>query len=491
MLQSLAKETVIYGIGSALNRFCALLIFPIYAKSFTLEEFAQQDLVFTTAIVVSLLAGLGMESGYSRLYFDPEKDRSDLATTWGIFALVTSIPLLFVCVFFQDWLAALILKNENAAPVLFWGLLGAAFQMLAKQPYLTLRFNQQPYRFVIVSLFGALSQLIFAVWFVKYLHWGSVGVLRAYAIAGLATLIAGVIASGWIWRGKFCKSFLKEMLAFGLPLLPAAFAAWAFNSLSRYLLMDISGPDETAIYGVAFRIAALLGLLFFGFQMSWTPFAFSWMKKDVKKAATLYADVANWLWLIGGSAVLFISLFSKELIFLLTKEEYLPAFQTIPFLAISALIWAFMYIICLGYQYAKKSYYQLYSMLLGLLFMVILIFLLAPKLGAHAAGIGTLLAYLVAVYFSYRASEKFLKIPYRWKQLLSWAAAILFLSCWLSGYLPWVDFSEFSFNQIYWIGLKFILVILAMVSGFFWLLPQQDRHKAWTTTLAKVRKFIT
>lgn len=476
MLKRVIKETAVYGIGNALGRFCSLLIFPIYAKLLTQAEFAQQDLVLATAAVVSMIAGFGMENGYGRLFFDDDVKRTDLATTWGIFSLVTTIPIILGAIFYRETISLWLIKDSSAGELLIWGFGGIIFQILQRPSVLTLRMQRKAKRFVVVSLVGALSQLFLAVWFVRILEWGGVGVLRSYAAASVVSFIAAVIASGWIWGGQFSWKALRGMLAFGLPVLPAAVATWGLDSLNRFLLQHVSGPEETAVYGVGVKIVALLGIVFFGFQMAWSPFAYSLMK-DPAHASKVYADVARWLWLVGGVAVFTLSLFSKELILLLTKEVYLPAASLVPMLGIAALLWSFFYIICIGYQYAKKMHHQMMAMFLGLAGLGLVGWMSIGTFGAVGAASATLVGYLIAITYASRASARYLAVPYPWSKIVLWASAVFILSCGLGGILPYSSSFALSFDNIFPLLVKIVCSLLLAGYGFWLLIEAEARAK--------------
>lgn len=469
------KETVIYGLGNALSKFCALLLFPIYAKILTAEQFALQDLALATSSILALLCSMGMDSGYARLYHDGENGRANLATTWGIFALLSVVPGVFLAIFFRDNIATRVIGDPASSDLLLWGFVGVLFQVFRKQSTMTVRLRQEPSKFICISLVGAISQLSLAVYFVRYLDWGSLGVLRSYACASFISLVASIIASGWIWKGSFDISALRGMLAFGFPLLPAAAATWSLDFLNRFLIQHLVGSLETTIYGVGIRISAILSIVFFGFQMAWGPFAYSLMKQP-EHAAKVYADVARWLCFVGGIAVLAISLFAKELILLLTKPEYLDAAEIVPLLGVAALLWSLYYIVCIGYQYAKKSYYQLYSMLTGLGSLLAVSFFLIPCFGATAAALGTLIGYAVAVFFAFRFSQRYLRIEYQWRKICATLLIFLIVSILLNNYIFNISTLDFSYTILKIFLIKLLILISGGIIAMMMLITNDERN---------------
>ena len=54
-LKQLGTDTVLYGLGSVLQSFIGFLLFPIYTRLLTKEDFGAQDLVLTGITIITYL----------------------------------------------------------------------------------------------------------------------------------------------------------------------------------------------------------------------------------------------------------------------------------------------------------------------------------------------------------------------------------------------------------------------------------------------------
>ncbi|MFT4176297.1 MAG: oligosaccharide flippase family protein [Luteolibacter sp.] len=422
----MSKNIIIYTIGNALNRFCALLMFPIYAKTLTTDDFAIQDITLTFGVVVGLLIGMGIDSGYSRRYYDHTEVtyKSDLATTWGSFSLASISLLLLITIFAVKPLTAYFISPTAPPQLLTWALIAVSFGLIRSQLLLQLRLRKEAFKFACVSFSSAFLQLALVLILVWWLKQGSLGVIRAYALSAGGTCLIGLGFTGWIWKGRFSFDLLKKMLLFGLPLLPAALAVMGLEAVNKFMLLHLSGESQTAVFGVGSRIAGMLGILMFGFQMAWAPIAFEAMSNP-SSAVVLYEKASRWLLYAGGIGVGGLILFSPEIIQLLSKPQYLGSRHVIPFVCLSLLIWSFYYIVCVGYQYANKSYHQAIAMVFGLVVVIVVSWSLIPKFGAAGAAASMACGYLISLAYAKRASDRYLKVCYQWARLLSWILGIV------------------------------------------------------------------
>ena len=472
-MRRLLGDTLVYGIGSSLTRFCGLLLFPVYAKLLSTDDYAGQDLALTLATLVQLMVGLGLDQGYARIYYErDESGRRNLAATWGVAILCTTLvamPVLLALRYVIADLAAI--RIDGAGELLLWAFGGAGLQLALRQPMLTLRLRKQSVRFVLVSLATALGQLAFGLWLVKYKMLGAVGAGMAYAGGSLAGLLASMIAVGWMWSGSWCWRDLREMLAFGVPLLPAAAAAWFLEAVNRFILQHFSVPLQTAVFGVSVRIASILGLVLYGFQMAWGPYAYELMTRP-KEAASAYVRAARWLWWVGGSGAVVLSLFAPELIAGLTKEEYVDADEVVPWLCLSYLVSTFFSIAVIGYLYGKRTQHQIIVLGAGCLVVAVLGPSVAAAFGAIGIGIVSLLAYWVASMLAARASRKYLDVRFPWIWIMLWQLVILLSSVALPRLLPTAEVLAIA---AFWpVALKLLIGAVVMCVGMLIMLAESD-----------------
>ena len=75
MLRNLIKNTAIYGLGDFVFKFIGFAVFPIYAHTFSVEEFGAMALVTTLAGLVGIFLNVGMNNSIQRFLLGPRDAR--------------------------------------------------------------------------------------------------------------------------------------------------------------------------------------------------------------------------------------------------------------------------------------------------------------------------------------------------------------------------------------------------------------------------------
>ena len=57
-MKQLVKQTILYGLGGALQKLIGFFLFPIYAHLLSVSDFGASDLVLTTIFVISSVLAL-------------------------------------------------------------------------------------------------------------------------------------------------------------------------------------------------------------------------------------------------------------------------------------------------------------------------------------------------------------------------------------------------------------------------------------------------
>ena len=71
-LKFLLSDTVVYGLGGALNKVLALFTFPLLARYFGVEQFGVIDLLNTSVVLLVTFLVFGQDSAVARFFYDDE-----------------------------------------------------------------------------------------------------------------------------------------------------------------------------------------------------------------------------------------------------------------------------------------------------------------------------------------------------------------------------------------------------------------------------------
>lgn len=430
-LKRLGGETLIYGVSSTLSRLITLFLVPLYTRAFPPSEYGYITIVNALVALLSAFIVLGLDSASARWYYDTEDPvrRQRLVSSWFWCQIALGVFVTATLLILAQPLAARLLDDPARAPVIALAALVILLSTFSRVLGNWLRYQRRAWTATIFFTFNSLVIIGGIVLFVVALRQGITGLYTGQVGAGLLTgIVAVALLRSWIAPRRVSLPLLREMLVYGLPLVPAALASWVTLSADRFILKGFVAPSEIGLYGAASALASGVMLVTGAFQMAWPPFAYS--IADQPGARQVYARVLS-LYALGGSLLATaITLFAPLLLRFLTTPEYYPAYTSVPFLAFGYLAMGAMYVTAMGANLAKKSGPVALSIFAGALVNTVLNLVLIPVLGKEGAAIATLVAYIAVAAYLYWASQRLYAIPYRpWDVLacLALSAALILL----------------------------------------------------------------
>jgi len=426
-IRQLGSETAIYGISGTIGRFIAIFLVPLYTRVFTPADYGIIGSLASLTGLLSTFIVLGLDSASSRWYYDTDdvERRHRVIGSWFWCQLAAGLVVALAFALLAPQISDLLLGSEEYALLVRLVAVAIPLGTFGKVLGNWLRYQRRAWLTATYSTVTSLVTVGAIFLLVLVLHRGLEGLYRAQLIA--AALMAGVAAlilRSWIGPRRISPGILKEMLRFGLPLVPAAVTAWVTASSDRLILPIFQGRAETGIYTVAVSLSSAVALVTNAFQLAWPPFAFSILHEP--DSAQVYGKVLSVYVLLGSLLCTGVSLFAPLLLYILTTPQYYSAASCVPFLVFSYLALGGIYIVALGCNIVKKSMPIATSTFIGAGVNTVLNFTLIPSLGKEGAAIATMVAYLSAVVYLYFVSQKHYPLPYRPRDVL-----ICFAFSWL------------------------------------------------------------
>lgn len=462
----LGGETIIYGLAGTIGRFIGIFLVPLYTRVFTPAEYGTVAVLAAFTGLLSTFIVLGLDSASARWYYDAAvedvEQRQRVISSWFWWQMIMGLVVTGVIMIMAVPLAGLMLDSSGYANLLILAMLTIPLSTFTKVLINWLRYQRRAWLTMIFSVISSLALIAVTVLLVLVWQWGLAGLYWAQLIAaaGMA-IVAVIILKRWIAPRYFSRLLLREMLIFGLPLVPAAVAAWVTASADRFFLGFYQDATEIGVYAIAVTLASGVALVTNAFQMAWGPFAFSIWREE--NSMRVYSKVLSVYALIGCLLGTAVSLFAPLLLKILTTPQYYGASSSVPWLAFSYLAIGAMYIGSLGSGIVKKSMPTAISIIVGAAINTALNFILIPVLGRDGAAIATLSAYLAAAVYMFVVSQRLYPIPYRFKDVwicLGFSAALIVIDRVL---LPVDGLMPFAVR----VGLCMLFIPLGLWLGIF------------------------
>ncbi len=453
MLKRLLKDGAIYGLGALLARGVNVLLLPLYTRLLSPGDFGISEVITTLILLLGLIPPLEISQGVTRFFPNAKTDgeKTLYASTSVLYVAAVCLIFVLVCIPFANQLTRHFLESDDGI-LMVLALLTFLFSAIYNLASQLLRCQFLALKFSIVNVVFSLVSILASVFAVAVLQIGIRGVL----VGNLAGYVSGVGLALFFARQnldwKFNMQKLWEMLAFSAPLVPSALGYFATLYINRIMLKFMLTIIDVGLYNVAFRVVSPINLIVATFLSSVTPLVYE--KYETENMPFEIARVFRIFFGAGLTLMIGLSIFSREILFLLTTEKYFDAASIVPILTLSALlsgIYGFNY----GLYIAKKTgLIALINILSGAI-NVGLNFILIPAMGLLGAAWATCLSILVNTVVSLWFGQKYYPIPFPFRRILAssiWALTAMWIGSFLTG-MGWLD-----------IMLKGILVVLSLIT---------------------------
>ena len=292
MLKKLGSSIVIYGGTNAIKALVPFLMLPILTFYITPKEYGDLSLIETTIMFLLPFIMLNINGAINVEYFRQDNRTkykqyvlNAIVLSFLSFLLISSLFFLFK-IQISTWINIDIRWIEFLVLFTFLRVLSTVILVIFQA-------SQRPKLYAYFSISQTLIDFSISYYLV---------VILQYSIAGR---IAGVYSSFFLFmllalyllykmdyfKEKFTFKYTKEILSFGIPLIPHAIGGMILAMSDRYFIAYFIDNSEVGLYTVAYQVSALLLLISMSINQAWSPMFFRLMKegnhKKIDKVITI------------------------------------------------------------------------------------------------------------------------------------------------------------------------------------------------------------
>ena len=427
-IDSLVKDTAIYGLSSIVGKFLNYLLVPLYTYLLanTDDYGIVTNLYAWTALLLVILT-YGMETGFFRFANKEGYDAKQVYRTAYIALLSSSVLFAALCVVFQQPIAN-VLDYPNHSEFIALMAVTVAIDAFASIPFAYLRYQKRPILFATLKLLFVLLNIGFNILFLVIL--GKTDVIYVFISNILATSIQTLCLLPFcLPRGaRFSWSVLREMLRYSLPLLILGVAGIMNQTLDRILFPKLY-PFEDAnaqlgIYGACFKVAMVMMMFTQAFRYAYEPFVFS--KHKNRQSAEAYADVMKY-YIIFSFLILLGVIFYLDIFRYIISDAYWEGLKIVPIVLWTYVFQGVYFNLSFWYKLTDETKWGAYFSLIGLAITLVLQIVGVPRIGYWASCGSSLVCYLVIMLLSYFIGQKKAPIPYDLKSIGGYTALTIAL----------------------------------------------------------------
>ncbi|MDR3011468.1 MAG: oligosaccharide flippase family protein [Sphingobacterium sp.] len=453
-MKDFLKSFFSFGFATSIEKLLSFILLPFYTRVFGSGNYGVIDLVQIFITFLSIFCLLQLETSLQRFYFIYSESKNRKAMITGIFVVVCSLSLLFSisCVLLSKFISVWLFNTD-----LYWiAIIIASIQMpfvnFSILSLIILRFEKENKKFLFSILIKVFVTLITTFCFVKLLKLGINGVFASIFFAALISFVYQFFITKKHFTIHLDREILKRCVGYALPQFPARLGSASISYANRFFMLAFISVSAIGVYSVSLKLASAVQLIYTAFAMAWNPFMFAQFER--KNHKEVFAKVLDLLSVIVFPVIILLSLFSKEIIQIVSSKEFFEAKYYLGGLALYFSFYVFKEVVDIGPKKLENTKFLTLTFLISVVVNLITMYFFIKKWEVRGVVFSMILTNLVLFYVSWLISNMLYKIDYKIIRF----TLLLFITLFVIGY-----FMYFDLAIIY----KAIFALLLLLSSLF------------------------
>lgn len=356
-----AKNFLTYLLTGGINKLIPIVLLPILTRYLSPVEFGQLNnfnvLVGLYTAIIALRLPSYLQADYYKI--NTEELRELLSNIFWIYVFLAIILYLISWIFdpyiieyfgLDSWYTFLAVVTAIGGTVFS---LRSAIFVLEERPkkYGIYQFAQ--------SFIAALLTIVLVVVFL--MNWQ--GRVYALAISGILFFLNTIF---YLYRKNYLIytiniSKIRELLAFGLPLIPQSITPFLRKGMDKLLISSYIGLAANGIFSLAISIGSVFTVLLSSYFTVFMPHLYKTLSKEYVKSDAKERDMRKLRGLILVSCLLFVGValltwLILSMVFpIIFNDDYLKALPLLPWVLIEAAIMGCSKLLAYLLLYDKKT----------------------------------------------------------------------------------------------------------------------------------------
>jgi O-antigen/teichoic acid export membrane protein len=430
-IRGLAKDSVIYGVGSIAARAVGFLLLPYYSHLLSPAQYGVYALFMVMITLLQPFFVHGVDIAMLRFTRREELEGSPHLGQSLLQGMGVGGTLALALILLAPDVATLVVQGAGPRETMIVRITAGILLLdtLGYHCRTWLRIQRRPVAFGLVMMANVVVNISLNVLLVGVLGWGVVGAFWAFLFASLSTLLALLalvrrsLAGSWRW------SSVREWLAFGLPNLPSQLFFVLVEFSDRKWIEHYLGLEQAGIYAAGYRISMLMSLVAQAFRFAWQPFFVQTSSDEdarevFARVLTYYILAAGWLWL--AASLLLPPLLKLPLpgVGPLIEQRYWAGFAVVPVVMLAHIFNGIYANLMAGVFIEKKT--RVIPLVVGAAAVVNVVGngLLVPRYGYMASAWLTVASYFLMAAGLYFYIAPRYPVPYEWRRIAVVAATL-------------------------------------------------------------------
>ena len=454
-----AKNSIIYFLQSLASPLLALISLPIFTRILLPIDFGALALCQVYSVFIIGISNFGLSLGYERDFFEFKDQKKQIVLMYSIILFITLTSLIFAILsylYIEKIIYILNISIQNSKELLLVCFL-CAFLINIKSYFMLFFKNTESAReYSLFAVLEVFMTFIFSLILILIFKTGIIGIVLGQVFSITILLFFLVIKFFKIKSFEIDFNSLKKSIILSVPLTPRIFFGIIGSQFDKFIIGLAGSLGGLGVYSIGQRISNIGFVLSSALQNVWGPVVYKEMFKKNHTSGVIIGNYLSPFYFFTVLIFLSISMFSEELIYILTTPEFSDASYIV---SITTILYC-------GYFFNKQNQLifnkktALISLLtfIGIGLNMIFNYVFVHKWGFIGVAWGTTLSGLISAYIFFYFSQKSFKIV--WKKNTGLLFYYLIFSSILMIFLNYID-TVYVFRLI----LKSFLIILFILLG--------------------------
>lgn len=258
-LKRLVKHTAIYGFGTVLSKAVGFVMIPLYTRYLAPTDYGVLELLDLTITVAGIMVGLGISTSIFRFYYQYKKpsDKKEVVSTALIFITIVASAIVTLIIINASALSELVFKSTEFSQYFVWMFVSFLFSTIAAVPESYIMARQRSGVFTAIMIGTLVVNLALNILVVAFFRMGVLGIVYASALTRFLNISVLMMITFPGVGLRLSVPKLKEMLGYGLPLVPASAGQFAINFSDRFFLSQLSSLSSVGLYALGYKFGVM------------------------------------------------------------------------------------------------------------------------------------------------------------------------------------------------------------------------------------------
>jgi len=391
----LIKNSIIYLTSIVASSFISFLMIPIYANYLSPKEYGIYGILVVVNSIIAIFIGGNIFVMIGREFYNL---KNKINYFFNIYAYIFIMFMIIEILLY--FFSAKIIDYFNFGCTESWlYLIGfIAFEQIVLHIYLTiLRFENLALKYLYFSVFISFLNALLTYYFLFYgLLW------QSFFIANLITYSTVFLFLFYKYRKilidknnyKLNLEHIKESFKFVLTYSPTTLNWRVISFSDRFFITKMASMSSLGLYTMGFQLSKALEIFTSGFNQAFTPY---FMKKIKDKEYKKLTQISFIFLIILILIILGLFIFFPSIIKFFLNPDYYKAIKFFNYFLLIVFFNAVHQIISKFLVYYKYEKYISYSTTIGMIFNLLLNYILIGYNAALGAVQATLLSYIIII----------------------------------------------------------------------------------------------